>query len=905
MARDWQTGGLEAFTKWFFDSSVLKNQFVAHHAPQVNLVHLGGVGCLAGDEPIYDPILGTHTSVRELAEAEQPITVLSWNGQAFVQAGALPPFKKGNNFLYQVTLANGAKVKATNEHKFLTPQGFLPLRLLSCGSLIGVQPNLDQTTHKQDEKHYLGTVEDFAPRCSPCWHQCGEQPLQDLVCDLGAAPLQVGVHRYIHLTSCVDAHLVQAPEYNHQNRVFYHHANNDSSFLASHPVVYDLSSRVSCAYALARRWVPQPHLQSWNNSIQASQACEFHLPCCQAARLSCDNTPLQAFCQLDVSPSPYARKEGRWAIYQGVQTQLPSSCACDAARQDAWRLSMTNLTYRMCSRLYQAACDVRSAFYNQYQGVCTQHSMCQDHHKDALEDPWSNNPSDDASCNPSYNNNIGLHYSGDIGYSQIVGIEYCGIGDFYDLHVPIYNNYVASGMVHHNSGKTLGVAYSLFTHAFLNPYLRALNTSITSGQSELAFNMLSARIEDNKRVEPYIADIRQRPYPTITFVNGAEITFRTAGYEARNIRGFEYDIINFDEGGYEPRPTTLQFLRGRLRGRRPDGVPRFNRLSITTTPTDMPWLIRMWELGSKEDGVDYDPEHYCSIRSTTYDNTYLTPGQIAEIVRDYSDSMVQQEIHALFPDYGDTEFSRSSIEACESQELNDLMEANTKNEQMVDGWEPKPGWGWIEHPRHGIVYWQVPPIPGHVYVLSGDPGASSPPKRNAGCVMVFDATKEPYTMVYFHWTDGKGSLRPFLQSYKFAGSLYNPLFSGLDATGPQKGMAEIAFEDYEVAPDNINFQRDKDSMTNGLKQLLTGKKLRFPFIKGLHMQLRAYKRDDKQLAQDLVATIMQQSNLTRALPTRSGGVGNVGKMKRVNTRGYGRTSKGRGRDSSTTTRFVG
>ena len=38
--------------------------------------------------------------------------------------------------------------------------------------------------------------------------------------------------------------------------------------------------------------------------------------------------------------------------------------------------------------------------------------------------------------------------------SAITSIEYKGNFDYYDLHVPVYNNYLAEGMIHHNCGKT-------------------------------------------------------------------------------------------------------------------------------------------------------------------------------------------------------------------------------------------------------------------------------------------------------------------------------------------------------------------------------------------------------------------------------------------------------------------
>ena len=446
-------------------------------------------------------------------------------------------------------------------------------------------------------------------------------------------------------------------------------------------------------------------------------------------------------------------------------------------------------------------------------------------------------------------------------------------------HSPQPNITMLAGL---GAGKTLAAALSLFSNAFLIPHFKGLNTSITSGQAELAFNMLEPRIKDNRKVEPYITDILQRPYPTIKFKNGSELVFRTAGYQARNIRGYEYDCVNFDEGGYERSSYTFQVLRGRLRGVRPDGTSRMNRLSITTTPTDMPWLVDRWNLGHPTDGERFEPRRYCSLRCTTYDNTFLTLEQIEEIVADYTDSMIEQEIMAQFPDYGDTEFSRSSIEQCEAVLMNDEMEMATRNVDGDPHWRPKKGWEVREHPRHGIVYWHIAPDPGRRYIMAGDPGSSSPPKRNAGVVMVCDVTTKPYELVFLHWVDGRGSILPFLRSYKYAMDVYQPVFCGLDATGPQKGMEELAFEDQGIHVDRINFQKDKDQMVNSLKYALTKSLFRFPFIKGLHEQLRRYRREeDKKMAQDTVATFMQIAHLTRFLPSEEVPLGPQGQVKRA------------------------
>lgn len=402
------------------------------------------------------------------------------------------------------------------------------------------------------------------------------------------------------------------------------------------------------------------------------------------------------------------------------------------------------------------------------------------------------------------------------------------------------------------SGKTTAVALSLFCHAATIPHFRGLNTSITSAQAELPFRFLERYLESEPRLRQLVVDVVKRPYPAIHLFNGSELSFRTAGYEARNIRGFEYDRINYDEGGYEFRDLTLKALRGRLRGRRPDGSLRMARLDVTTTPTDTPWLIQRWNSGDPMH-ESYDPKRFTSIRITTHENTFLSSEQIQEIIADYSDELIRVEVMAEFPDYGEGEFSRSAIEGCTDFVLNDLMEDAIRS--------GRAGYVYVEHPRHGCLHWEEPHIPGRTYIIAGDPGTGAPPRRNAAVVLGFDVSEVPYRLVYFHWIGGGGSYTPFLESFKYAMEKYRPIFKAMDTTGTQKAIDELAFRHLGLRVDSINFVREKDAMLNKLKMLLNERMLRFPFIKGMIHQLRTYRRRDEKIPQDIVSAMMEIAHL--------------------------------------------
>jgi len=414
-------------------------------------------------------------------------------------------------------------------------------------------------------------------------------------------------------------------------------------------------------------------------------------------------------------------------------------------------------------------------------------------------------------------------------------------------------------------GKTYSVAASYLIDCLSIPYFGALNTSVTSTQAELVFEVVMGWIEQNERLEHLIEHVTLKPFPMIDFKNFSYWHFRTMGKDAKYIRGSEYDRINVDEAGLDYEGISLKRLRGRLRGKRPDKTVRMARLDVTTSPTDAPWLRERFDRGTKGH-PQAQLDLYRSIRATIYENIHLTPEQIHNMEADYTDEMIDVELKGLFPDYGMTTFPRRHLDFCTSQDLTDLMTDAIRPETG----SPTRGFRYQEHPRHGIVHWEMPPVPHGMYVLAGDPGTGDPPKRNSPCVLVARVDQKPYDIVYFDWVFGHGSYMPFLQSFKYAIDLYQPVFSGMDTTSTQKAINELAFENVGIYVDGLNFQRDKEGMLNALSIAVTNHWFRWPHIKGLLFQMRHYRREeDKSSArqpQDIVMTLAELAFLCRYLP---------------------------------------
>ena len=434
-------------------------------------------------------------------------------------------------------------------------------------------------------------------------------------------------------------------------------------------------------------------------------------------------------------------------------------------------------------------------------------------------------------------------------------------------------------------GKTRGVADSYMMDCLSIPYFQALNTSVTSVQAELAFEMATEWIESNERLEHLIDNVSLRPYPQIDFKNYSSWIFRTAGKDARFIRGQEFDRINYDEAGLDYDGISLKTLRGRLRGIRLDGSTRMARLDVTTSPTDAPWLRERFYKGDSSHHTA-DLEHYNSIRSTIYENIHLTKQQIHLMEADYTDEMVDVELLGMFPDYGMTTFPRMHVDACTEQALNDMMTEATRPETG----KPKPGWKVEVHPRHGITHFEMPPEQEGLYLLAGDPGTGDPPKRNAACNLVIRVDRKPWTVVYFDWVYGRGSYNPFLSSFKYAIDKYAPVYKGIDTTGTQKAIDELAFENEGIIVDGINFASDKQAMINALSIAVTNHWFQWPLIKGLQFQMRHYRRDmdtkNNKQPQDIVMTLGIAAFLARYMP---GEITDAANVRRNNGRPSRRT----------------
>jgi hypothetical protein len=109
-----------------------------------------------------------------------------------------------------------------------------------------------------------------------------------------------------------------------------------------------------------------------------------------------------------------------------------------------------------------------------------------------------------------------------------------------------------------------------------------------------------------------------------------------------------------------------------------------------------------------------------------------------------------------------------------------------------------------------------------------------------------------------------------MQSYKYANAKYRPVMRGIDATGPQKALDELGFQDFGLMLDNMNFGALKDGMLNALLVDISNHTWKLPRIQGLISQMGNYRREEdtpsKMIPQDTLMTLAMLSWLARGVP---------------------------------------
>lgn len=336
------------------------------------------------------------------------------------------------------------------------------------------------------------------------------------------------------------------------------------------------------------------------------------------------------------------------------------------------------------------------------------------------------------------------------------------------------------------TGKTRTVAMSACVWCMTTTDFAFLNAAPKAWQSELMYRFIldSAR---STRFEDLIYESPKRPYPKIElrfYVRDilvvSTMEFMSVDKNANQILSWEGDWVNIDEAGLlDNLGETIRNLGSRLRGNA-KGRPRLGRLSMTTNSWDNAEMWQRYDLAASL------PDDYLSLTVSTRHNHNVTEEQLRMLLKDIPEDEHQRFIDGSRPEGRGTYFSRSKVYECEDALYEAFITDQIKCK--TDGFALQSISG------TGVVYFRIPPVPNHIYMLLGDPGTGDAPDRNAPNLQVWDVTSFPKykaSLASFWWGGGGGSITPFINRLLTYMADFNPVFTGVDSTGPQKFTAEL------------------------------------------------------------------------------------------------------------------
>jgi len=419
------------------------------------------------------------------------------------------------------------------------------------------------------------------------------------------------------------------------------------------------------------------------------------------------------------------------------------------------------------------------------------------------------------------------------------------------------------------SSKTVGLAAISCYYALMMPDFRFMDVAPRAWQAKQMFDAVRRDLihwkedpDNPRRIERLVKRITRAPWPAIEFKNGSTLEFMSADRNAEGIRSWSGDMAVIDEAGLMNEDDTEDLmvnLGSRLRGF--SGTrERLGKLVVMGNADESAYLWDRFDLGIDESPLK---DKYLSILLTIDDNPYVTKQQKQDIERRIVDpGKRDQYLYSKRPLPHGKEFTPALIEGASSPDLDDAMKNGLDNKLN--------GYVKITSGKGLTLTWKLPYVEGHTYILVGDPGQGTPPKRNSGVLTVFDATgfpDTPATLAAFDWVDGKGSYWPWVYSLEVLQGQYKPLFTGFDSTGPQKGFDELVFVQRGISAEGINFAGNKMQMVAALKLLMGNGKILMPErdIPHIWTQLSRWRMPDKRINQDIASALFMAAHIIHRL----------------------------------------
>lgn len=229
--------------------------------------------------------------------------------------------------------------------------------------------------------------------------------------------------------------------------------------------------------------------------------------------------------------------------------------------------------------------------------------------------------------------------------TSIKNISYIGDFDYYDLHVPVYNNYLAEGMVHHNCGKTSALVDSVLRaiKAFAGkkdlegrtPKIGVCGITLTFLKKTFAGALIQVFDATKTRYNYDKAN-------NIIYVAGVELHL-TAIIEEKDIFGYDWCCAFVDELDELETYKAINVVRAineRTRQVIPGARPAF--ISFATTSQGLKGTYQVVK-SFERDGIGY-----FLIRGETKANTALDKKKVEDMYKLYSKKEVECLLEGKF-----------------------------------------------------------------------------------------------------------------------------------------------------------------------------------------------------------------------------------------------------------------
>lgn len=418
-------------------------------------------GCIAGDTVIVDPHNGEGKTVREHYEQRTHPRVLALgpDGRLHTMTADIP-FVKGRARLQHVTLANGSHVSVAPHHQFLTPTGWKTLEQIVPGDLVAVagaasrdrsnQPVFGKQTERPRPVHRYRAAGDHLGLSTPLGARCQHLPVASAwpyECEharpqtIPVSGLSVRPEDAPRLMSRrAGCRARYSDDHRPHDELLHHHGGDAPNARTSrgdarefcHSVVSldgpgDEEEHTHPGRYAAPHSTPDFAHQEVRDHVKECHTSQvgagLRLHCSPVRRLSqfASSARRRTFAEESLHPGDtVAACLSLGECPESVTHATPVSCSTPKSRP---------LSPPICAH----ATDQRLS----------------DHQRSRQSAPVETCPQP-VTCSIPH-------------WVPVSTIEVGESEDYFDLEVPVYHNYVAHGIVHHNSGKSLS-AIGGFTH---------------------------------------------------------------------------------------------------------------------------------------------------------------------------------------------------------------------------------------------------------------------------------------------------------------------------------------------------------------------------------------------------------------------------------------------------------